>query len=183
MRWPIYQASHILHAGGVIAYPTEAVWGIGCDPDNPQALRKVIELKRREQDKGLILIASHIHQFDFLLSDLPAEDFDRMNQRWPGPVTWLVPHQNKVHPLVHGRFDTVAIRVSDHPIVRQLCNEFNGPIVSTSANLSGRPPARNPIQLRQHLGFYLDFIVPGPLGGLSKPSQIIDLKSGRILRG
>ncbi len=183
MRWPIYQASQILHSSGVIAYPTETVWGIGCDPQQPSALSRVIELKNRDAKKGLILIAGKIEQFDFLLHDLPQEQYIKLQNSWPGAVTWLVPHNNRVHPLIHGQFSTVAIRVSSHKMVEQLCEEFGGPIVSTSANLAGQSTIKNAIQAHKFLGHDLDFILQGSLGNVSNPSRIIDLKSGRILRG
>ena len=182
MRWPIYQASQILLSSGVIAYPTETVWGIGCDPRQPSALRRVVNLKKRDARKGLILIAGDIKQFDFLLHDLPDEQKLKLKNSWPGAVTWLVPHNNRVHPLVHGQFSTVAIRVSNHKIVKDLCAQFNGPIVSTSANLAGQSTVQNAIQAMKFLGHDLDFILQGPLGEASAPSRIIDLQTGRIIR-
>ncbi len=182
MRWPIYQASQILQSSGVIAYPTETVWGIGCDPSNSSALNRVINLKQRDAHKGLILIAGDIKQFDFLLHDLPIEQKIKLQNSWPGAVTWLVPHKNRVHPLVHGQFSTVAIRVSSHKMVRDLCAQFNGPIVSTSANLAGQATIQNAIQAMKFLGHDLDFVLQGPLGAASAPSRIIDLQTGRIIR-
>lgn len=183
MRWPIYQASHILKASGVIAYPTETVWGLGCDPFNIEALERIIQIKRRDAHKGLILVAADIKQFDFLLSACSADDIKKMSDSWPGAVTWLVPHKHRVPQLVHGQFDTVAIRVSSHPLVQQLCTEFGGPIVSTSANFSGKPTVRCAVQARAVLGPYLDFILQGPVGLANAPSRIIDLRSGRVIRG
>ncbi len=183
MRWPIYQASQILHHSGIIAYPTEAVWGLGCDPADQSALKRLLELKQRPANKGLILIAANIEQFNFLIHDLPQAQKEIMQKSWPGPFTFLVPHQNRVHALIHGQFNTVAIRVSAHPIVRQLSEQFGGPIVSTSANLSGQPTVKNAIQAGKFLGPELDFILSGPLGTSDIPSQIIDLNSGRIIRG
>ncbi len=183
MRWPIYQASQILHRSGIIAYPTEAVWGLGCDPFDESALKRLLYLKQRPHHKGLILIAASLDQFDFLIHDLPQAQKDRMQKSWPGPFTFLVPHHNRVHSLIHGQFKTVAIRVSAHPIVKQLCEQFGGPIVSTSANLSGQPTVKNAIQASKFLGPELDFILSGPLGASKIPSQIIDLDSGHIVRG
>lgn len=183
MRWPIYQASHILKNSGVIAYPTETVWGLGCDPFDVSALERVIQIKRRDAHKGLILVASSIEQFDFLLAQCSESEIATMQDSWPGAVTWLVPHNNRVPQLVHGQFDTVAIRVSSHPLVQQLCKAFGGPIVSTSANFSGKPTVTSSIQARCVLGPYLDFILQGPVGLAKSPSRIIDLKTGRVIRG
>ncbi|MEY8248163.1 MAG: L-threonylcarbamoyladenylate synthase [Bermanella sp.] len=183
MRWPIYQASQILHHNGVIAYPTETVWGLGCNPQQTEGLQRLLALKKRDAQKGLILIAAHIEQFDFLLKQLPPKKIDLLKASWPGPVTWLVPHHGLVHPLVHGRFATVAIRVSTSKLVQDLCREFGGPIVSTSANEAGQVTVQNAIQAHKFLGPQLDFILSGPLGNAQSPSRIIDLQSGRIIRG
>jgi L-threonylcarbamoyladenylate synthase len=182
MRWPIIQASQILHNNGVIAYPTETVWGLGCNPNEESALLRLLALKKRNAQKGLILVAADIKQFDFLLKDLPAKQQDLLAASWPGPVTWLVPHNHLIHPLVHGRFTTVAIRVSSHKLVQDLCNQFGGPIVSTSANEAGDATVQNAIQAQKFLGPELDFILSGPLGAAKTPSRIIDLQSGRVIR-
>ncbi len=182
MRWPIYQATHVLHTSGVIVYPTETVWGLGCDPKDTQALNRILSIKRRDADKGLILVAASIEQFEFLLKDISPEQRAELNKNWPGAVTYLVPHQNKVHPLVHGQFDTVAIRVSPHPMVQALCEQFGGPIVSTSANYAGQPTARSAIQARTLFGAEVDYILSGTVGLANGPSRIIDLASGAILR-
>jgi len=183
MRWPIYQASQVLHHSGVIAYPTETVWGLGCNPKQEAALQRLLDLKKRDAQKGLILIAGDIKQFDFLLKHLTPKQIDLLQASWPGPVTWLVPHHGEVHPLVHGRFATVAIRVSNNKLVQDLCREFGGPIVSTSANEAGQVTVKNAIQAQKFLGPQLDFILSGPLGTSQSPSRIIDLQSGRVIRG
>jgi L-threonylcarbamoyladenylate synthase len=183
MRWPIYQASKILKASGVIAYPTETVWGLGCDPFNLASLERILHIKKRDAHKGLILVAANIEQFDFLLHDVDPVLIEKLKASWPGAVTWLVPHNNRVPHLVHGQFDTVAIRVSSHPLVQQLCTEFGGPIVSTSANFSGKPTVKSAVQAQCVLGQYLDFILLGPVGLANAPSRIIDMQSGRVIRG
>ena len=183
MHWPIYQASHILRASGVILYPTETVWGIGCDPFNSAALRRVISIKRRDAHKGLILVAADISQLEFLLSDITAEQRAQLESCWPGPHTFLVPHKGRVHPLVHGKFSTVAVRVSSNPKVKALCEQFGGPIVSTSANYAGRPTVRSSVQARKLLGEEVDFILSGPIDGSAAPSRIVDLQTGRVIRG
>ncbi|MGR6871906.1 L-threonylcarbamoyladenylate synthase [Pseudomonas sp. HK3] len=183
MRWPIYIASKVIQDAGVIAYPTETVWGLGCDPFNERALERVIEIKKRDAHKGLILVAASIEQFDFLLHDADEQTIKKLTDSWPGAVTWLVPHKNRVPQLVHGQFDTVAIRVSSHPMVQQLCKEVGGPVVSTSANFSGKPTVRSAIQAKCVLGPYLDFILSGPVGLANAPSRIIDMQTGRVIRG
>lgn len=182
MRWPIYQANHVLKTSGVIVYPTETVWGLGCDPRDDDALNRILNIKRRDADKGLILVAADIGQIEFLLEGISEEQRAELNRNWPGAFTYLVPHQNKVNALVHGKFDTVAIRVSSHPMVQDLCRQFGGPIVSTSANYAGQPTVRSAIQARMLFGSEVDYILNGQVGLVSGPSRIIDLQSGRVLR-
>lgn len=183
MRWPIYQAGLILQTSGVIAYPTETVWGLGCDPFDGAALTRIMSIKQRDAHKGLILVGANIEQFAFLLEGLAPELIEKIRTPSNRPTTWLVPHNGKVHPLVHGQFSTVAIRISSHPIVKTLCEQIGGPIVSTSANESGKPTLKNALQIQKFLGPKLDFILSGPLGSHQQASRIIDLHSGRIIRG
>ncbi len=117
-RWRVLEAAREIRAGAVIAYPTEAVWGLGCDPWNEAAVDRLLAIKNRSVDKGLILVADNIRQFDFLFEDFPQDWIDRMASTWPGPNTWLVPHQDLLPEWVTGEHDTVALRVSDHPLVR-----------------------------------------------------------------
>jgi L-threonylcarbamoyladenylate synthase len=175
-------ASRILRGGGVIAYPTEAVWGLGCDPANEFALRRILSLKQRDADKGLILVAASMEQLAMLLSPLSLTQREQMAASWPGPTTWLVPHHGQVHPLVRGRFTSVALRVSAHPLVAALCKHFGGPLVSTSANPQGRPPAMSALAVRRYFGGALDYVLQGGLGGSARPSEIRDLVSGQIIR-
>lgn len=171
-----------LGAGGVIAYPTEAVWGLGCDPDDELAVLRLLELKMRPVAKGLILIADREQRFETLLAGLGSAQRARLTLSWPGPNTWLVPHHNRIPPWIHGEHDTVAVRVSAHPLVRQLCAAWGGPLVSTSANRARQRPALVQHQLRRMFGKELDFILPGALGASARPSQIRDLVSGTQIR-
>lgn len=182
MRWPIYQAKHVLQTSGVIVYPTETVWGLGCDPKDTDALNRIMNIKRRDAEKGLILVAADISQFEFLLQGISDAQRAELTHNWPGAFTYLVPHNGKVHPLVHGKFETVAIRVSSNPMVQTLCKAFGGPIVSTSANYAGHPTVRSAIQARTLFGSEVDYILSGSVGLNNAPSRIIDLASGRVLR-
>lgn len=172
-----------LRCGGVIAYPTEAVWGLGCDPDDDRALTALLRLKSRDPAKGMILIAGDITQFGPWLEGLDPALHAPLVASWPGPNTWLVPDNGRAHPLVRGGHRSVALRVSDHPLVAELCAAFGGPIVSTSANPAGQPPALSADQVRGYFGDDLAALVEGPLGGRDQPSTIRDLISGRVLRG
>jgi L-threonylcarbamoyladenylate synthase len=178
----IAHAVAALHRGGVIAYPTEAVWGLGCDPDNDEALARLLRLKQRDPAKGVILVAASIAQFAPWLEGLPLELHAPLVASWPGPNTWLVPDNGRSHGLVRGAHDRVALRVSAHPLVVGLCEAFGGPIVSTSANIASEPPAMSAEEVRGVFGDGLDAIVEGELGGLERPSTIRDLVTGQLMR-
>lgn len=178
----ITRVAGVMAAGGVAAYPTEAVWGLGVDPGNPRAIERLLHLKHRPRHKGLILLAADMGQVQPWLQGLPAEQRQRLDESWPGPVTWLLPNHGLASHWVTGDFDTVALRVTDHPVAAGLCRAFGGPIVSTSANPQGLPPARTAWKVRQYFGRQLDALAPGQVGGRRNPSQIRDLATGRILR-
>ncbi len=170
-----------LAAGGVMAYPTEAVWGLGCDPFNGDAVARVLALKRRPVAKGLILVAATFEQLDFLLFDLGGAQQRMLKDSWPGPNTWLVPHRDRVPDWVCGQHATVGVRVSAHPLVRALCSAYGGPLVSTSANPQGLPPARWGFQARRYFGVTIGYL-PGTVNHGAKPSVIRDLITGATLR-
>lgn len=167
---------------GVVACPTEAVWGLSCDPDSEHAVSRLLSLKNRPVDKGLILVAGSESQLAFLLNDLPADQRATLSASWPGPNTWLVPHLGRVQPWVHGGFPSVAVRVSAHPVVRALCDAWGGPLISTSANPAGAQAPKAAFQVFRYFGGSLDGILPGEVGGASGPSQIRDLASGALVR-
>lgn len=177
------KAAAILREGGVIAYPTEGVWGLGCDPANEAAVHRILALKGRPVEKGLILVAGSIRQVAPLLAGLSKADRATLEATWPGPTTWLVPDVDQViPPWIKGKFDTVAIRVSDHPLVAALCTAFGGMIVSTSANPADRPPALSREEVEAYFRDDLDLVVPGELGSRAGPSEIRELASGRVIR-
>lgn len=185
------RAVGILRAGGVVAYPTEAVYGLGCDPWRETALERVAAIKRRSLAKGLILIGADAGQLaPFVRPDWVEWVERRLGGEPPRPsdppVTWLVPAWANVPGGVTGERSgagaRVAIRVTAHPVARELCRGFGGAIVSTSANTAGARPARSALAVRLRLGRRLDLVVPGPTGGHSRPSEIRDAESGRTLR-
>lgn len=180
LRLPL--ASSVLRAGGVIAYPTEAVWGLGCDPFDQDAVVRLLQLKQRDWRKGLIVVASCMEQLAPFLRGLDEKYLAILRSSWPGPNTWLVPN-NCVAPVwITGGRDTLAVRVSAHPIVAALCERFGGPIVSTSANPAGKKPAHRQWDVMRYFGNRLDVVVPGALGGAQKPTQIRNVISGDICR-
>ncbi|MCD6061487.1 MAG: threonylcarbamoyl-AMP synthase, partial [Moraxellaceae bacterium] len=174
-------AVHALQAGQVIAYPTEAVWGLGCDPFDEGAVRKVLELKQRSEAKGLIIIAADIAQIEPWLEALDEVQKQAVRATWPGPYTWIVPAPRAPRWL-RGEHASLAVRVSAHPGVQALCRAWGGPLVSTSANRSGHPPVPTPLALHREFGDGLGYILPGTLGGDAKPSEIRDAVTGVVLR-
>ena len=172
-QWRLREAARCLRLGGVIAYPTEAVWGLGCDPWNRNAVMRLLELKHRPEHKGLILVAASEDQIAPLLEPLSAEQRQILRTTWPGPTTWILPDPRNLIPgWIKGRHSEVAIRVSAHPLVGALCNACGGPIVSTSANRSAAEPARTKLKVSTYFGSELDFLLSGDLGGLSRPTTI-----------
>ena len=177
------QAAATVHQGGVIAYPTEAVWGLGCDPWNRDAVYRILDIKARPVEKGMILVAASEAQIAPLLEPLMQEQRQILSNSWPGPFTWLIPDLNNWVPdWVKGQFATVAVRVSDHPVVCALCESAGHPLISTSANRAGEPPLLTEQALHQHFGSQVDLIVPGATGSQDTPSEIRDLQTGRIIR-
>lgn len=167
----------------VIAYPTEAVFGLGCDPDSENAVTRLLALKQRPVEKGLILIAADYQQLMPYIADeqLSAEQKARMFSRWPGPVTWVLPARTTTPIWLTGRFSTLAVRVSDHPDVIALCHTFGKPLVSTSANLTGQPPCRHLAEVLAQFG--PDFpVLKGETGGRLNPSEIRDVLTGELIR-
>lgn len=175
-------AVNALRAGGIIAYPTEAVWGIGCDPFCEEAVDALLEIKQRDWRKGVILVAADMAQLEPYLSGLDEKFLQILMASWPGPNTWLVPNNGTAPDWITGGRNTLAVRVTAHPVVVALCKRFGGAIVSTSANPAGRPPARTLSEVRRYFGDQLDAIVPGALGGLQNPTQIRNVISGEICR-
>lgn len=180
--WQVHEAARALRAGGVIAYPTEAVYGVGCNPLDARAVLRLLELKRRPLEKGVILIAADFAQLEPYVGPLSETLRRKVLATWPGPVTWLLPVPDSVPVWLRGSHDSLAVRVTAHPLAAALCRQFGGAIVSTSANISARPPARNPLTVQRVFGDRLDFILHGPLGGLDKPTEIRDGRSDRVVR-
>lgn len=181
-RFDIDAAAAALAAGSVIACPTEAVWGLSCDPFNESAVARLLALKERPVEKGLILVAADESQLEQLLEPLGSEQRATLSASWPGPNTWLLPHGGRVPAWVSGEHATVAVRVTAHAGMAGLCRAFGGPLISTSANPGGAPPALNETEVLEYFGAALDGWLPGALGDASRPSTIRDLSSGEVIR-
>ena len=178
----VSQAADCLRSGNIIAYPTEAVFGLGCDPENEKTVRQLLSLKGRNVSAGLILIADDYQRFLPYTAGVESEQLESALASWPGHVTWLFPRSSAAPDWVTGDYETVALRVTAHPVCRALCAAFDGAIVSTSANPSSARPAMSSGQVEEYFGPYLAGIVEGALGGAERPSEIRDLASGDVLR-
>jgi L-threonylcarbamoyladenylate synthase len=179
----IAQAAQALRKGAVIAYPTEAVYGLGCDPMNEAAVARIWQLKKRPAAMGLILIASDWQQLAPYVAQISEAQQQQLDSTWPGPHTWIVPAQAAVPTWLTGGRDSVAVRMSDHAPSRALCDAFGGALVSTSANLHGQPPLRDPLAAER--SFHAEGfagVMQGELGGLAQPTSIRDLRTGEWVR-
>ncbi|MEL0605834.1 L-threonylcarbamoyladenylate synthase [Pseudoalteromonas undina] len=174
-----------LEQGDVILYPTEAVYGLGCDPDNQQAVDKLLEIKQRPVEKGLILIADNYGQLLKYVDDvkLPMDKRADIFSSWPGAITWVMPAAKNTPKWLTGQFDTIAVRVTNHPSVKRLCQKLGKPLVSTSANLTGQPTVTSIEQAKQQFAEQVGFYVDEPLGGNTQPSTIKDAMTGKVFRG
>lgn len=177
----INRAVQKIRAGEIIAYPTEAVFGLGCDPLNEEAVYRLLGLKQRRLEQGLILIASSLAQLEpyLLLTDAIIR---RVQQTWPGAVTWIIPSHPYTPYWLTGKHDSLAVRVTAHPLARQLCELNAAPIVSTSANINGRPPATKAWQLAQRLGAHKLHVLAGAVGGLKRATAIYNALDGHQIR-
>ena len=180
-RRRVAHAALICRQGGVVAYPTESVYGLGCDPLNPEALGVLYDIKQRPRDKGVIIIADSVHPLNSLVR-LPAGKLGKaLMDSWPGPTTWVLPAGNSA-PTWLQIGGKIAVRVTDHPVAAALARACGGIVVSTSANRAGHPPARSALKTRMLFGSLLDYVVPGPTGRRARPSGIRDGATGEWLR-
>lgn len=178
---PLRFAARVLRAGGVVAYPTESVYGLGCDPLDESAVERILACKGRAATAGLILLADHPSRLEPFIDPSPAER-RRMLSTWPGPVTWVCRASGAAPPWITGGRETVAVRVTAHRIAAALSRSADMAIVSTSANQTGRPPCRSALQVRIRMHGDVDYVLSGPTGGRARPSEIRDAHTGAILR-
>ena len=178
----IQRAVDVLWAGGVVAYPTEAVYGLGCLPLAANAVARLLTIKRRPVSKGLILIAADLEQIQRMVRIPGGAIGEEIMDSWPGPVTWLLEAQPWVPRSLTGGRDTLAVRITDHALAARLCERAGSALVSTSANRSGQPPLRSALTVRLRLGREIDYLLPGPLGGRARPSEIRDGRTGQVVR-
>jgi L-threonylcarbamoyladenylate synthase len=179
--WALNRLAQALSKGAVIAYPTDTIWGFGCDPFNATSVNRLLRIKQRSVDKGLILLSSSLLYCETLI-DVDAGQREALQQLDERPTTWLVKASEHCPWWIRGNHDSVAIRLTDHPLLHYLCERLHSPLVSTSANRAGRPAARGPLQLRRHFADELDCIVSGFHTGSGLPSTIKSLASGTTAR-
>ncbi len=176
----IRQAASAIRNQGVICYPTESVFGLGCDPLCYTAVDKILQLKQRPVEKGLILIASRIEQLAPFIQLSEEQQAQLLGQT--SAITWLVNKSATTPPWISGSHSKVAIRLSKHPLVRALCNQLDSAIVSTSANPSTQAAARTLLRVKQYFPDQLDYYLNGELGNTGNATPIIDMQSGNIIR-
>lgn len=177
-------AAALMRAGGILAYPTEAVFGLGCDPHDHAAFERLFALKQRPPAQGVLLIAAEFAQVEryIELADVPGEILQQVRASWPGPYTWIFPRSADVPAWIAGAHAGIALRVTAHEPAAVLCRAFGGALVSTSANPHGQPPARAAQTVADYFGDALDGLLAAPLGGQSHPTVIRDALSGAIIR-
>lgn len=175
------RAARVLRSGGVVAYPTESVYGLGCNPLDPDAVLRILEMKDRSPRAGLILISDSLERLEPFIEPAAGER-RRLAEAGPGPVTWAVSVAPGVPAWLTGGRPTIAVRVTAFAPAAALCREAGFPLVSTSANRGGRPPARSAVQVRRWLGDDVDYVLGGRTGGRPRPSEIRLAASGEVLR-
>lgn len=183
----IAEAADCLKQGQVLAYPTEAVWGLGCDPFNQQAFQDILELKHRPVEKGVILLAGHLEQVEHLLQNLEFSLRNQVIASWSNrqeterATTWLLPADQHIPTWIKGQHPLVAVRVTTHPLCVELCDSFGGFIVSTSANPAGLTPAKSLEEAQDYFGSSLHYL-DGKLGLSQEPSRILNALTGEVIR-
>lgn len=179
--WRLNRFARAAARGAVFAYPTDTIWGFGCHPLIESSVMRILDIKQRPAGKGLILLASRL-EYCAAYIDLDTDAMRPIAEPVTHPTTWLVPASSFCPPWLHGEHPTIAIRITDHPLAQALCDRLEAPLVSTSANRSGRANARNALQVRRQFADQLDFIATGFPAGTGRPSEIKSLLTGEITR-
>ncbi|MFZ1391512.1 MAG: Sua5/YciO/YrdC/YwlC family protein [Dokdonella sp.] len=182
MNPAISRAVAVLRRGGVIAYPTEAVWGLGCDPLDEAAVTRLLAIKQRAMQMGLVLIGTDFAQISTFIGLCPESAIARARETWPGPHTWIFPASDRAPKWITGGHAGIALRITAHPVAAALCRGFGGALVSTSANRHGEVPATDAASVQKALDLPDEAMVDGELGGLERPTPIRDAITGDIVR-
>ncbi|MDN7128013.1 Sua5/YciO/YrdC/YwlC family protein [Pseudidiomarina terrestris] len=182
MNW---QAARDAFAQGeLLAYPTEAVFGLGCDPRNEAAVKKLLTLKQRPLNKGLILVAADYSQLVRFVADskIPQDKRFTVFSSWPGHITLLLPAAPETPEWLTGGRPQIAVRVTAHEPTRQLCKALGSAIVSTSANLAGQPSLTSAAEVEAAFGDQLGWVMDAEVGRADSPSKIIDPLTQEVFR-
>ena len=164
---------------GVIAHPTDTIYGLACLANNPSAIKTLIDLKKRDSDKGFILLSSSVdYVLPYIDENLDINLINKLRQLTRVPTTYLVPKSESVSSLISGSSDLVAVRITSNPLVSYFCENTGSALISTSANLQGQKVASNMAELKVYFNQTLSYILP-PNKYNSEPSIIIDLVTGR----
>ncbi len=179
--WILNRYVRAIARGAVFAYPTDTIWGFGCHPLHAASVARILAIKRRPAAKGLILLSSRLEYAEPYV-DIDGRAREALARPAAQPTTFLVPASADCPVWLTGAHPTIAVRVTDHPLIERLCEGIEAPLVSTSANRAGRPAARNFLQVRRQFGAELDFVIPGHSAGSGRPSRIKSLADGAIIR-
>lgn len=184
MTLPYTSIADQIRRGGVVGYPTESVFGLGCDPHDAAAVARVFALKQRDPGQGFLLIGADISQIErYIDADrVPADVRVRIESGWPGPSTWIFPASREVPAWISGRHTGIAVRVTAHGPAAALCRAFGGALVSTSANPHGLPPARTAAEVEAYFPGQLAAVLDAPVGTLAQPTTIRDALTGHVVR-
>lgn len=178
--WALNRFIHAVSRGAIFGYPTDTIWGFGCHPLIASSVNRILQLKNRNPDKGLILLSSRLEYCAAYVDQV--DQLKKIQFPTTEPTTWLVTASHFCPPWIRGNYSTVAIRICDHPLLQLICDRLEGPVVSTSANRAGKATVRNSLQMRKQFGDQLDFIVNGYATGSNRPSEIKSLVNGTTVR-
>ena len=157
----IKEAVRLLKKGGLIAFPTETYYGLGVDPFNKEALKRLFRVKQRNVDKAVLILVADQSQVELLADSVPDYFNKLMADFWPGPLTLVFPARSLLPELLTGGTETVGIRLSPDRTASRLLQEFAGPITATSANRSGALPATTATEVNEIFGSEVDLVLDG----------------------
>jgi L-threonylcarbamoyladenylate synthase len=180
--WQLKCVARIILKGGIIAYPTEAVFGLGCDPYNVQTVLRLLHTKKRNIGQGLIVIGAEYRHLAPLIEPIDESIMEKIQHHRQQPITWLVPAPPQAPYWLTGDHTQIAVRLTTHPLAQAICRQIDQALVSTSANIHSQPPARTTLAVRHHFRNQLDYICSGAVGSLKKPTEIRDALSDRVIR-
>lgn len=177
LRDEVEKALKVIQDGGIILYPTDTIWGIGCDATNTEAIKKIFKLKQRDEAKSMIILLDTENKLESYVQEVPAIAYDLIEYA-ENPLTLVMPGAKNISPALIAADGSVGIRVPNHPFCQQLIQRLRRPIVSTSANISGSPSPQNFSEIAQEILEGVDYVVDLDQHDLSKkkPSTIMRIE-------